>query len=146
MTAPPLSCRACAVVLARRLSFPVCLRYDGPKRIQMSALDKSTRRKIFYGMVALFAIIVPFALLYSRGYIVDLQSRGFVATGGIFVKTTQSGAKVFIDDEFSKETSFLLHGALMTNLLPRRYTVRVEKEGYQPWQKMVRVANGEVLE
>lgn len=116
------------------------------KEILMSAFDKSTRRKIFYAMAALFAIVVPLALLYSRGYVVDLKRRGFVATGGIFVKTVQSGAKVYIDDEFSKETSFLLHGALVTNLIPRRYTVRVEKEGYQPWQKVVRVANGEVLE
>ncbi len=112
----------------------------------MSALDKPTRRKIFYAMALLFAVVAPVALLYSRGYVFDLQSRGLVATGGIFVKTVQSGANVFIDSEFSKETSFIAHGALITNLVPKRYTVRVEKEGYQPWVKAVRVANEEVLE
>lgn len=112
----------------------------------MTALDKSTRRKIFYGMILLFAGIVPLALLYSRGYIVDVRRRGLVATGGIFVKTVQPGTKVYIDAEFSKETAFISHGALITNLLPRRYTVRVEKDGYRPWQKVVRVSNEEVLE
>ena len=112
----------------------------------MSALDKSTRRKIFYGMVLLFAVVAPVALLYSRGYVFDRERRGLVVTGGIFVKTVQSGARVFVDSEFSKETSFISHGALITNLIPRRYTVRVEKEGYQPWIKAVRVANEEVLE
>ncbi len=112
----------------------------------MSALDKSTRRKIFYGMALLFAVVAPVALLYSRGYVFDLERRGLVATGGIFVKTVQSGARVFIDSEFSKETSFIAHGALITDLIPKRYTVRVEKDGYQPWAKTVRVANEEVLE
>ncbi|MDP3727283.1 MAG: PEGA domain-containing protein [bacterium] len=112
----------------------------------MSAFEKSTRRKIFYGMVLLFALIVPLALLYSRGYVPDFNRRGFVATGGIFVKTAQPGARVFIDGEFSKETSFILHGALITNLLPKRYTVRVEKAGYQSWSKAVRVTDEEVLE
>lgn len=112
----------------------------------MSAFDKSTRRKIFYGMALAFAVVAPLALLYSRGYVFDFKSRGLVATGGIFVKTVQSGVKVFVDSEFSKETSFISHGALITDLLPKRYTVRVEKEGYQPWVKAVRVANEEVLE
>ncbi len=112
----------------------------------MSALDRTTRRKIFYAMAALFAIVAPLTLLYSQGYVFDFRRGGFVATGGVFVKTVQSGAKVFVDSEFSKETSFIARGALVTNLLPRRYTVRVEKDGYQPWIKTVRVSNEEVLE
>ena len=112
----------------------------------MTALEKSTRRKIFYAMAFLFALIAPLAILYSRGYVPDFKRRGFVATGGIFVKTLQSGARVFVDAEFSKETSFISRGALITGLLPRRYAVRVEKEGYQPWSKTVRVSDEEVLE
>ena len=42
----------------------------------MSALEKSTRRKIFYGMVLLFAVVAPVALLYSRGYVFDRERRG----------------------------------------------------------------------
>lgn len=112
----------------------------------MPALEKPLRRKIFYLMVALFGVVAPLIVLYSQGYIVDLKSRGFVSTGGIFVKTSQPGARVFVNAERSGETSFISHGALVTNLLPKRYTVRVEKDGFQPWQKVVRISDQEVLE
>lgn len=112
----------------------------------MAALDKTTRRKIFYAMVLLFGLVAPLALLYSRGYVFDLNSRGLVATGGLFVKTTQAGARVYVDADFSKETSFISHGALVVNLLPRRYTIRVEKDGARPWQKVARVSDQEVVE
>ncbi len=112
----------------------------------MPALEKPLRRKIFYLMVALFGVVAPLIVLYSQGYIVDFKSRGFVSTGGIFVKTSQPGARVLVDAERSGETSFISHGALVTNLLPKRYTVRVEKDGFQPWSKVVRVSDQEVLE
>lgn len=112
----------------------------------MTALDKTTRRKVFYAMAVLFALVVPAVLLYSRGYVIDFRSRGLVATGGIFVKAVQPGVQVFVDSNFAKETSFIGRGALITNLLPRRYAVRIEKSGFRPWQKVVRISNEEVLE
>lgn len=112
----------------------------------MPAFDKATRRKIFYSFALLFFVIVPLVILYARGYVFDFGDRRIVATGGIFVKTVETGARVFVDDEFARETSFISRGALITSLLPKRYTVRVEQEGHRPWRKVVRVANEEVLE
>lgn len=112
----------------------------------MTAIARSTRRTIFYAMAFAFALVAPAILLYARGYIVDLRQHGFVSTGGVFVKTVQPGTKVLIDSVFAKDTSFIAHGALITDLLPRRYEVRVEKEGYRPWSKLVRVSREEVLE
>lgn len=112
----------------------------------MTALEKPTRRKIFYSMAALFVLLVPLVLLYSRGYIVDFRGRSLVATGGIFVKTVQPRTMVFVDSEFRRETSFISHGMLITDLLPKRYAVRIEKEGFQKWEKVVRVPSEEVLE
>ena len=112
----------------------------------MSAFPKSARRKIFYAMAFLFAVVAPLTLLYSLGYIPDLNGRGFVATGGVFIKTVQSGARVYVDSEFSRETSFISHGALITDLLPRRYAVRVDLDGHRPWSKVARISSEEVLE
>ncbi len=112
----------------------------------MTAIDRVTRRKFFYLLVTLFLLGVPLILLYSQGFVFDFQNRDLVQTGGIFVKTVQTGAKIFIDSDLYDETSFISHGVLMNNLLPKRYTVRVEKEGYRSWQKVVRVSDEEVLE
>lgn len=97
-------------------------------------------------MALLFAVVAPAVILYSSGYVFDFKNPGLVSTGGIFIKTDKTGAKVFLDSEFSKETSFISRGALISNLIPKRYAVRVEKDGFQPWQKVVRVADEEVLE
>lgn len=112
----------------------------------MTAIDITTRRKFFYLLVALFVLGVPLILLYSQGFVLDVRTRGLVQTGGIFVKTIQSGAKIYIDNDLYDKTSFISHGALMNNLFPKRYVVRVEKEGYRSWQKVVRVSDEEVLE
>lgn len=97
-------------------------------------------------MAVLFAMVAPLLVLYSRGYVLDFRNRGFTSTGGIFIKTSQSGARVFINTEPAAETSFISYGALVTNLVPKRYAIRVEKDGYRPWQKVARVPDREVLE
>lgn len=112
----------------------------------MPAIEPAFRRRLFYAMAALFAVVTPLALLYSRGYVFDFKSGDIVSTGGIFVKAVQPGVRVTIDPDIVKETSFLSRGALITSLTPRRYAVRVEKEGYRSWAKTVTVQNEEVLE
>lgn len=112
----------------------------------MNPLDKATRRRIFYGMILLFALLAPLVILYSKGYIVDFRNRGLVATGGIFIKTVQSGTRVLVDSDFKKDTSIISHGALITELLPKRYTFRVEKDSYQSWQKTIKISEEEIVE
>ncbi|RJQ37415.1 hypothetical protein C4552_00940 [Candidatus Parcubacteria bacterium] len=113
----------------------------------MGALDPGIRRKLFYAMATLFALVTPLTLLYSQGYILDFQQGGIVATGGIFVKASPPGVRVIVTpEEQTRETSLISRGALFAGLIPRRYTVRVEKDKYQTWQKSVRVNSEEVLE
>lgn len=112
----------------------------------MTALDKSTRRKIFYTMVLVFLVFAPLVLLYSRGYVFDFKRSGLSLTGGIFVKAIQQDVKVYMDSNLENETSFISRGTLITSLLPKHYTVRVEKSGFRSWTKTALVSNEEVLE
>lgn len=133
----------------RESSFPTNLFFRSEKWNSTSivgALDRKTRRKLFYALVALFLLGAPLILLYSRGYVIDFQNKGLVQTGGIFVRTIQPGASIFIDSELYDKTSFISRGALITDLFPKRYSVRVEKEGYRSWQKVVRVSDKDVVE
>ncbi|MBU6415282.1 PEGA domain-containing protein [Patescibacteria group bacterium] len=110
------------------------------------ALSKTRRRILLYGLTALFLIAAPFVIFYSIGIFVDLRSRTLLPTGGIFVKTNVTGAKVFLNGALAKENSFLSRGALLNDITEGAYLLRVEKERYQPWQKKVVVKNGTVSE
>lgn len=109
-------------------------------------LSKARRRIIFYLAILLFAVITPAVVLYSIGYKFDLKSRTLTSTGGIFVKTNQAGFKVFINGELAKQTNFFSAGALVTDLKPDLYLVRIEKEGFKSWQRFVHVSGESVAE
>ncbi|MFY9461580.1 MAG: hypothetical protein WAP51_00050 [Candidatus Sungiibacteriota bacterium] len=112
----------------------------------ISPLTKAKRRIIFYLVVLLFLVITPLVALYSTGYKFDLKTRQLLPTGGIFIKTNQAGFKVFINGELAKQASFFSNGALVIDLKPDLYLVRIEKEGFKSWQRFVHVSGESVSE
>lgn len=112
----------------------------------MSALSKTRRRILLYGLMAFFLIAAPFVIFYSIGVFIDIRSRTLLPTGGIFIKTNITGAKIFLNGALAKENSFLSRGALLNDITQGTYLLRVEKERYQPWQKEIAVKNGTVSE
>ncbi|MDO8560687.1 MAG: hypothetical protein Q7R91_00540 [bacterium] len=112
----------------------------------ISPLTKAKRRIIFYLVVLLFAVVAPFIALYSRGYNFDFKTRQIISTGGILVKTDQAGFKIFINDVLAKQVAFFSYGALVIDLRPDLYSVRIEKDGFKPWQRFVHVAGESVSE
>lgn len=82
---------------------------------------------------------MPLIVLYSIGYNFDLKTGHVVRTGGIFIKTNQNSFKLFINNNLAKESGVLSFGALVANLKPDLYSVRVEKEGFRPWQRVIHV-------
>lgn len=101
---------------------------------------------MLYSLIALFLIAAPFIIFYSIGMFVDIRSRTLTPTGGIFIKTNVTGAKIFLNNALAKENSFLSRGALLNDVAQGAYTLRVEKEKYRSWQKKVEVTNGLVSE
>lgn len=92
--------------------------------------------------MGVFLVVTPFVLIYAVGYSVDFQRQTLVPAGGIFLKTNQIGIKIFINGKGRsdrKETSFLATGALFNNLRAGLYHVRIEKDGFRPWEKTIEV-------
>lgn len=112
----------------------------------ISPLTKTKRRIIFYLAILVFFILAPLIILYSIGYTVDVKTRTILSTGGIFVKTNQAGFKLYINNTLERETSFLSTGALVTDLKPDLYVVRIEKEGFRSWQRVVHVERETISE
>ncbi len=105
------------------------------------------RRFIFWIFVALFAIASIIIILFAQGWRFDFDSFKAVKTGGIFIKTTVSGAKIYVNDQYAGLTSGLLnYTKLIDNLAPKNYNLFIYKDGYYPWNKMVQVKNGLVTE
>jgi len=105
------------------------------------------RRFIFLIFTGFFIISSFIVIFFAEGYRFDFNSFKIVKTGGIFIKTSVDNAKIYIDDKYANSTSGILnHDTLITNLVPRNYTVFIYKENYYPWNKVIEVKNGMVVE
>ena len=108
-------------------------------------LNYSRRLLISILFVALFFVFIPVVLLYSIGYRLD---KGFTlkSTGGLYVFYPESGAKVYLNDKLTDQTSHFGRGILIDNLQPISYQVQIRKDGYIPRAKNVNVVEKTVVE
>ncbi len=102
-------------------------------------MTKYTRRKLFYLLVAAFLMIAPLLIAYALGYTLDLAKRDVKKTGGIFIKSKVPRLAIFLNGSFAKETSLISGGALLTDITPGTYLLRIEKADHGPWSKTVTV-------
>ncbi len=93
-----------------------------------------TRRILLLIALITFLIITPGILCYSWGYAFDWENKKPVLTGGFYFKSQPAKAKIYIDNEFKKTTPNLIR-----RLVPREYQIKIEKTGYFPWQKNLKI-------
>ncbi|BFT94923.1 MAG: hypothetical protein MNSN_07870 [Minisyncoccus archaeiphilus] len=82
-----------------------------------------------------FVIVTIFVLLSAQGYNFDLNKRKIIETGGIYVKTAQPGAAVFIDGKYADITNSFTRDLLVQKLLPGSHNIKISREGYFIWEK-----------
>lgn len=109
-------------------------------------MKKRTRTILFFVLLFIFISFAPIFILYLQGYRFDLENRKLTQTGGLFVKATPKQAEIYLDEKLSKKTDFFFGSALIENLLPKKHNVRIQKEGYFPWQKDLEVKEKEVTQ
>jgi hypothetical protein len=93
-------------------------------------------------MFLLFFVVAPTLVFYSLGYQFDLQSKKFLKTGAVSVKTFPKGASVYLNNEMLPDTT----PCTLRDLLPRQYNLILEKEGFYPYQITVNVKQAEVAD
>lgn len=109
-------------------------------------MRRKTRRKFLFLLVLVFTAISPLLIAYSLGYKINLSSGSLEKTGGIFIKSKTPRLSLFLNGVFTKETSFLGGGALLTKIKPGGYLLRLEKKEYQPWSKTVKIEEETITE
>lgn len=97
-------------------------------------------RSFLFPFVTLLSILaISVALIaYGRGYRFDLGKNSLKPTGLVSATSDPIGAQVLIDSQLRTATNNSF------NIDPGFYTARLIKEGFQPWEKKVRV-QGEVV-
>ena len=104
-------------------------------------MTKKTKRILFYSAAAIFALLSYVVILYAQGYKYSFSETKFFRTGSIYVKTNED-AKVYLDNKFLNSTSFFGNSYTISGLLPKQYTVRVQKDNYSSWEKKISVEEG----
>ena len=104
------------------------------------------RKFLFSFFFFLFLIFGPTLILYSLGYRFDFEKKRLTKTGGIFVKAIPKEVEVLINGKIKKKTDPFFGSLLIENLLPKKHKIKVEKEGYFPWEKELEVKEGMVTE
>jgi hypothetical protein len=102
--------------------------------------EQKIRFVLFYLSVTIFLIGLPFILSFSLGYKLNPRTLQFTKTGLIVLKTQPSGANVYLENRLLNEKTPLT----INELLPGRYSLKVELEKHYPWVADTQVEAGKV--
>lgn len=108
-------------------------------------MTKKSRRILFYFGVVIFFVASTFAILDAQGYKYSFEKKKFVRTGAISLRANDD-ADVYVDDKLEGRTSFFGNTFGIDQLLPGTYSVRLQREGFSPWQKIITVQEGFVAD
>jgi hypothetical protein len=99
-------------------------------------------RKIFFWFFFLaFIISTPVVVFYSLGYKFNFQAKRFEKTGIISIKSLPDGAEVYLNQKRLNKTT----PCNLRELRPAKYKIRLEKEGFYPYEKEIEVKSGYVF-
>lgn len=87
--------------------------------------------------ILVIAAAAAVAIFLAKGYTVSPTEKRIVGTGIINVTSEPDAASVFIDGHLTTATN-----ATVSSLAPKKYSVKVVKEGFIPWEREVEVKEG----
>lgn len=108
-------------------------------------MTKRTKQWLFYSAIAVFFLLSWIVILYAQGYKYSFSENKFLRTGAISLKVN-SGAKIFLNDELQGNTSFFNNAFSIDRLLPGKYRLTIQEDGYSAWQKTAVVEEGFVAD
>ena len=105
-----------------------------------------TRRKLFVFFIFLFILASVGTVYYTQGYRFDFQEWKPTRTGSLYVESYIRPVSIFLNDKQHDDRSGLLkRGTLISSVIPKKYTVRIEKEGFIPYEKNIDIRESRVV-
>jgi hypothetical protein len=114
-------------------------------------MSKKLRRFIFISFVVLFFILSAVILPYAFGYNLNWSGMKLQKTGMFDIKTEPSGATIYLNGKpqigllgkLSGRQNQVKTPAKISNQTPGTYQVKLELEGYWPWEKQLTIRPNE---
>lgn len=97
------------------------------------------RRITYLAFMAVFFIVLPLIILEANGYKFNFKKSVLQKTGIIFVESKPKDVLVWLDGKLAEEQT----PAIIKDLLPNEYQLKLSKEGYQDWEKKINVRQAE---
>jgi len=73
------------------------------------------------------------AIKWAQGYRLNLEKQAIEGTGLLVANSEPKGATIYINDKLTSATDDTLH------LSPGKYKIKLEKDGYHTWEKVVKI-------
>ncbi len=94
-------------------------------------MSRTYRRYIFFLFLGVFALTAPLLILYTAGYRYNWERGKIQETGVLLTSYRPTTALLRLNNIVGAKKA----PARFSGLIPGRYTIAIEKEGYFPWQK-----------
>jgi len=102
-------------------------------------MTKTARKLIFLLFLGLFLISAPLVVLYTAGYRLNPQRLTLVKTGVLTISSEPKNSNITIDGINTNQKT----NTVLKNIMPGEHLVRLEKEGYWPWEKKIEIKENE---
>ena len=99
------------------------------------------RKAFFYIFLILYLISCPLLILYAFGYIFNPKSLELVQTGLMYLSSIPVQATVYIGKSRFREKT----PAVLRELIPGNYSLKLILKDYLPWEQEVSIAAGKTL-
>jgi hypothetical protein len=93
------------------------------------------RRILPWVFVIIFLAAAPVVVFYTAGYRWNPKKEKIERNGTLIIDSTPTRAKIFLNGNNTSETT----PVTLQNLTPGVYHIRIEKEGYRPWEKQLEI-------
>ncbi|MEI7777661.1 MAG: hypothetical protein WCI52_03565 [bacterium] len=111
-------------------------------------IEPLSRTKRFIYLVVfiiLFLILIPVVVLYSTGYTIS-SNFTLEKTGGVYVYSTEPNVSIFINGKLERQTNSFQKGFFASDLTPKQYVIKVQKDKFSDWNKTIIVLPQQVSE
>ncbi|MFA5076363.1 MAG: PEGA domain-containing protein [Patescibacteria group bacterium] len=104
-------------------------------------LSLRTRRVVYIIFILLFLATAPILVLYTAGYRYNFKKGEVQKTGSISIKAFPYDSEIYFENV--NQTGYRPDNTVrIVNLKPGEHEIKINKDGYYPWQKKVEIYSG----